>query len=70
MAASQSETNKRFSKIETNMASMQSETNKRFSKIENSITALTAIQQEQRWLLRTIFVAVAGILIKLFFFSG
>ena len=70
LATAQSEANNRFSKMETNIATAQSETDKRFSKIETSIATIAAIQQEQRWLLRTLFVGVAGILIKLFFFSS
>ena len=40
------------------------------TKLSEKIATLTGIQQEQRWLLRAMFVATAGILIKLIFFSS
>lgn len=59
-----------IAEVNAKIAGVESKLSEKIAKLEINLATLTGIQQEQRWLLRAMFVGIAGILIKLVFFSS
>ena len=59
-----------IAEVNAKIAGVETKLSEKIAKLEINLATLTGIQQEQRWLLRAMFVGIAGILIKLVFFSS